>query len=89
MYITLVVLTCFKICPNFQVPSTLSQSLNLGTPQSSDKVEEKIQDAAFNYKDNEAEDVIDSNDDLYPGYDNYIGYESYEAELQQRFFKDF
>ena len=67
----------------FQVPSTLSQSLNLGTSQSSEKVEEKIQDAAFNYK--EDDDDIDANDDLYPGYDNYIGYESYEGynPLQQ------
>jgi len=66
-----------------QVPSTLSQSLNLGTSLSSEKVEEKIQDAAFNYK--EDDDDIDANDDLYPGYDNYIGYESYEGynPLQQ------
>merc|ERR1711868_289601 len=66
-----------------QMPSTLSQSLNLGTSLSSEKVEEKIQDAAFNYK--EDDDDIDANDDLYPGYDNYIGYESYEGynPLQQ------
>merc|ERR1712227_447020 len=53
-----------------QVPSTLSQSLNLGTSQSSEKVEEKIQDAAFNYK--EDDDDIDANDDLYPGYDHHL-----------------
>ena len=70
-------------CYLLQVPSTLSQSLNLGaTSSSSDKeIKEKIKDAAFKY-DPEDDDVFDANDDLndqYAGYDNYIGYESYEG----------
>lgn len=69
-----------------QVPSTLSQSLNLGSSASSksSSVKEKITEAADKYED----DIHDLNDDIsemYPGYDNYIGYDNYEAynPLQQ------
>ena len=67
------------------MPSTLSQSLNLGATSSSsssdNEIKEKIKDAAFKYEP-EDDDVIDENDDLndqYAGYDNYIGYESFEG----------
>ena len=67
------------------MPSTLSQSLNLGSSSSqSSSVKEKITEAAEKYED----DIPDLNDDIseiYPGYDNYIGYDNYEAynPLQQ------
>jgi len=67
-----------------QVPSTLSQSLNLGPASSISSVKEKISELEDKYED----DVGDGTEealDQYPGYDNYIGYENYEAynPLQQ------
>ena len=69
----------FDVTDCLQVPSTLSQSLNLAGSSSSSSsdtssVASKIQEAASRYEEN----VIDSGeDDQY--YDNYVGYENYEA----------
>ena len=68
------------------MPSTLSQSLNLGSSSSSQSsVKEKISDAAEKYEDQDIPDLNDEISEMYPGYDNYIGYDNYEAynPLQQ------